>query len=81
MNKFSWGEVIDHFALRFDDEVLYITKYYDKHNNNEVAYHCEEIHRSSNNMYAIVLYWITHKQLGLNQSALTEGIIRALEIK
>ena len=45
-----------------------------------VHFHCEQIRESFLEMDALLIGWITHRRLGLNQSALTAGICRALGI-
>lgn len=92
MSKFSWGKVIDNFALDFGGAgVLKITKYlptkfvngvgvrgeYD----NEPLYHSESLSESATSIELLVISWIARKNLGLNQHNLVTGVARALAIE
>jgi hypothetical protein len=89
MSKFPWGRVIEVFDYDFDGVKMEVTKYYepkrDSHNQSirgeystAVAYHCDEIGRSSDNLFDLLIHFIAYKQLGLNQHVLVAGISRAL---
>ena len=88
--SFPWGQIIKEFTLDFDGEVMSVTKYHPKVYANgastraidetAVEYHCAEISRSDSSLYALLLYWLATKQLGLNQGPLVVGICRALQI-
>lgn len=90
--KFTWGSVIERFNFNFDGVEMNVIKYhpwiYDKNgrgtqmiDENKINYSCEEISRSDESLFALTLYWIAHKQLGLNQGALVQGICKALNIE
>lgn len=81
MDKFVWGKVIDQFSYDFDGKVLEVTKYHPKNYPTSILYHCEEMHSSHHELDALVISWIAHKRLGLNQHNLVSGLCRALEIK
>lgn len=87
MKKFPWGLVLEEMTFDFDGEVFEVTKYLPKkcspHTGPEEtpSYHCQEIHRSSDSLKMLLIYWLTFKQLGNNQDQLARGIGRALEIK
>lgn len=86
MSKFPWGKIIEKFDLDFNGDVLVIVKYHPWVNTGErnrsddsvVLFHCDEIHESRDNIYALVIAWMARKQLGLNQQSLVDGICRAL---
>ena len=77
MSKFPWGDVIEVFSYDFDGRTLEITKYRDR-DGSEPSYHCEELHTSYGTLDKTVIAWIAHKNLGLNQHALVDGIYKAL---
>lgn len=89
--KFTWGKVLDRFQYDFDGEVMDVVKFHPWQQNgctvlrgqadtDKVAYHCEELHQSSNNVMELVIAWMAHKKLGNNEGSLVQGICRALSI-
>jgi len=88
--EFAWGKVVEKFTYDFDGVPLDVTKYYANkfidgfHKKGEYedvySYHSDELHASYHSMFALIIAWITYKQLGLNNHSLASGICRALEI-
>ena len=90
---FVWGKVLDCFSYDFDGTVMEVTKYHPwkevddgisvktgDPDTAQVEYHCEELHTAFNSMDALLICWIAHKRLGLNQHALVSGVCRALGV-
>lgn len=88
--RFPWGKVLDRFPLDFDGDTTEVIKYlpnkYEKHTvvkgeyEDEPCYHIEAINASATSFDAIVVAWIAHRRLGLNQSALVMGLCKALDV-
>jgi len=91
MGEFSWGKVIEKFDYDFDGVTLSVVKYHPtlyvdgfaKQGcySDDVSYHSEEMHRSCGSLFELLIYWLAHKQLGLNNGALAVGICKSLDIK
>lgn len=92
MAKFPWGRVLTRFVYDFDGDVMEVVKFHPwktdgctvlTGNPDEtlVRYHCEELHESSDSLQALLLSWMAHKNLGLNQGALVQGIAKALGLR
>lgn len=91
IKKFVWGKVLDRFDFDFDGEKLEVVKFHPWQtegatvrsgipDESVVHFHCEQIRESFLAMDALLIAWIAHRRLGLNQGALTAGICRALAI-
>lgn len=89
MPKFTWGKVIEYFEYDFDGVKMTVVKYHPYTSNtvglgrawsSEVLYHCEEIREGSNNLFYLIVSFMAHKKLGLNQRALVLGIAKSLEL-
>lgn len=90
MSKFPWGMVIDTWEISFDGETLEVVKYHpwehkdctrtNRINTSETRYYCQELHESAYSIQYLVIAWIAHKNLGLNEGSLVRGIARALNI-
>jgi hypothetical protein len=91
MSNFWLGKVIEKFTYNFDGEVMEVTKFHPrisegctitkKIDEDKIMYHCEELHEHCSSLQYMILSWITYKNLGHNNGALTSGISKALEIK
>lgn len=89
--KFPWGRIVETFTYDFDGEKVEVVKYLPNKFANGIGikgqyeevplYHISELHQSTYSMVGILLAWIVHRQLGLNQSSLYVGICKALNIK
>ena len=90
MKKFSWGRVLNNFEYDFDGRFVLVTKYHPwksegctvlvgDANEAETNFHCEELHESFGSIDTLLIAWVAHKNLGLNQHALVAGIAKALE--
>jgi len=88
---FPWGKIIHTFVYDFDGIEATIVKYNpwkDQHgslnthqiDSEKIEYHCDEISQSSDSLIALLIAWIAYKQLGHNQNALTQGIVRMLKL-
>jgi hypothetical protein len=91
MSRFPWGHQIHVFEYDFNGAVCEVIKYHPWEtsgctvktgtiDDSKILFHCDEIHESSDNMFALLISWITNKQLGLNQGALVHGISKALNL-
>jgi len=91
MSKFSWGRVLDKFDYDFDGDVMEVTKFHPwksdgctvltgNHDEALICYHCEELSESADSLQYLLLSWISHKNLGLNQRALVCGVAKAMGI-
>ena len=91
MAKFSWGRVIAQFDYDFDGSTMKVVKFHPwktegctvlTGNPDETLtyYHCEELHESSDSLQYMLLSWIAHKNLGLNQRALVHGVAKAMGV-
>jgi len=89
--KFVWGKVLDRFEFDVDGEQLEVVKFHPWQTEGStvrsgladesvVHFHCEQIRESFAAMDALLIAWIAHRRLGMNQGALTAGICRALAI-
>lgn len=92
--KFPWGkvisietydlkngdvvEVVEHHPWKYDGATVVMPRVADT---SMTHYHCEAMHASFNNVPELLIHWFAHKNLGLNQHALAQGICRALDIK
>lgn len=91
--KFTWGRLLEEFEYNFDGEVMRVTKYHPwivdiggairtgESNKNLIMYHCEELSESRDCILSLIISWIAHKRLGLNQHALVGGVCRALRLE
>ena len=91
MSKFSWGRVIETVSQDIGGNILRFTVYHPWHREDctvktgspdltKIEYHSEELHESFDCADALLIAWIAHRRLGLNQHMLVSGICRALEI-
>lgn len=88
MSAFSWGKVVDKFDFDMDGVPLLVIKYHPtKYINGQgvrgeyedhVLFHCVELHSSYLSLDSLLIAWIAHRRLGLNQHHLVDGICRAL---
>ena len=89
--RFNWGRVIERFTYDFDGQTLLVIKYHPWRATaggtrwmagdpdlSLVEYTCDELNVASDNLFEIVLHWITYKQLGRDQDCLVDGLARAL---
>jgi hypothetical protein len=94
-NTFPWGKVIERFDYDFDGKTLEIVKVHPwKHWNpdvpinqrefdaDKITYSCDELGITTNNIIAMLLYWIVCQGIGHSQHghSLFSGICRMLTI-
>lgn len=91
MKKFVWGKVLDRFTYDFDGIVMEVVKFHPwkvdgctvlsgKADEALTRYHCEELGESSDSIQYLLLSWIAHRNLGLNQRALVSGVAKAMGV-
>lgn len=91
MGKFPWGKVLDYFSYDFDGTVMEVTKFHPWKSSNcqmmtgdpdtaQTHYNCAELRASFDSLDALLICWIAHKRLGLNQHALVTGVCKALGV-
>jgi len=89
MKSFSWGKVLKVFDYDIDGKPLEVVKYHPwrtegvsvktgSHDESQTLYHIAAMSTSFHSMDAALIGWIAHKNLGLNNGALAEGVCRAL---
>lgn len=86
--RFPWGIVLDIFDYDFDGQKLTVVKYHQwvlnetprRADESQPLYHSEELRASYRSLDALLIAWIAHRRLGLNQHMLVSGLCRALEI-
>ena len=84
-------EHINQLGSLFDGVVLNVVKHHPRAQNgctllsgiytDDISYHCEEMSASFNSMFELLMHWLTYKQLGLNESSLSQGLCRAIGLE
>ena len=92
MKKFFLGKQIESFDYNFNGKICTVIAYHpyvsiDGHvfynlcDGTRTEYYCAEIGINTSSLEYLLIAWIAHKNLGLNQYALVEGICRALKVE
>lgn len=92
MKKFFLGQQIESIDYDFNGKICTVITYHpfvtigghvfnNLCDSTRTEYYCAEIGINTSSLEYLLIAWIAHKNVGLNQYALVEGICRALKVE